>query len=151
LQGQSLQVLGWTHRDGTLNLTLVLPDGSRSFIPADWTDFNKCNNTPTNRRPAPNVIATTSHLLHVRKVVDALLCKLNSSKHESKKVSKEGRKYAKANATLGAPQESPQCQQIWRNLQHQLQKDVITALSNLICKMVLSQDVNRSQEESHER
>jgi hypothetical protein len=103
LQGQSLQVLGWTHRDGTLNLTLVLPDGSRSLIPADWTDLNACDSTPTNRRPAPNMIATTSHLLLVRKVVDALLCKLNSSKHESKKASKEGRKYAKANATLGRP------------------------------------------------
>ena len=49
------------------------------------------------------------------------------------------------------PQESPQSQQIWRNLEHQLQKDVITALANLICKMVLSQDANQSQEESHER
>ena len=50
-----------------------------------------------------------------------------------------------------APQESPQSQQIWKNLENQLQKNVITALANLICKMVLSQDQNQSQEESHER
>ncbi|WP_419656365.1 hypothetical protein [Desulfosarcina variabilis] len=49
------------------------------------------------------------------------------------------------------PKESPQSQKIWRNLEHQLQKDVIAALANLICKMVLSQDANQSQEESHER
>jgi len=49
------------------------------------------------------------------------------------------------------PQESPQPQQIWRNLEHQLQKEVIIALANLICKMVLSQDANHSQEESNER
>lgn len=50
-----------------------------------------------------------------------------------------------------APQESPQSQQIWKNLENQLQKNVITALASLICKMVLSQDANQSQEESHER
>lgn len=50
-----------------------------------------------------------------------------------------------------APHESPQSQQIWTNLEHQLQKDVIAALANLICKMVLSQDTNQRQEESHER
>ena len=73
LQGQSLEVLGWIHRNGILHLTLVLPDGSRSLIPADWTDLNECNSTPTGRRLASNVIATTSHLLHARKIVDALL------------------------------------------------------------------------------
>lgn len=50
-----------------------------------------------------------------------------------------------------APHESPQSQQIWKNLEDQLQKEVITALANLICKMVLSQEANQSQEESHER
>jgi hypothetical protein len=103
LQGQSLQVLGWTHRDGKLNLTLVLPDGSRSLIPADWTDLNEGSSTATIRLPASNLIATTSHLLHTRNIVDALLCKLNSSKQESKKASKEGRNHAKTNATLGHP------------------------------------------------
>ena len=50
-----------------------------------------------------------------------------------------------------APHESPQSQQIWQNLEHQLEKNVVTALANLICKMVLSQDANQSGEESHER
>jgi hypothetical protein len=84
-------------------LTLIMPDGSRSLIPARWTDLNGDSSTTTNRRAASYAIATTSHLLHARKIVDALLCKLNSSKQESKKASKEGRKHAKANPTLGRP------------------------------------------------
>jgi hypothetical protein len=39
LQGQSLEVLGWAQRNESLHLTLVLPDGTRSFIPAQWTDL----------------------------------------------------------------------------------------------------------------
>src|SRR5687767_8496734 len=38
-EGQSLGVFGHTHREGRLHLILILPDGSRSMIPADWTDF----------------------------------------------------------------------------------------------------------------
>lgn len=48
-----------------------------------------------------------------------------------------------------APDES-RSQQIWKNLEPPLQKNVIAALANLISKMVLSQDANQSQEESHE-
>ena len=36
--GQSLRVFGWMRRQGRLDLILVLPDGSRSLIPAVWTD-----------------------------------------------------------------------------------------------------------------
>jgi hypothetical protein len=103
LQGQSLEILGWTHRYGTLHLTLVLPDGSRSLIPADWTDLDECNSAPSNRRAASHVIATTSQLIHARKIVDALLCRFNFPIQESQKASKEGCKHAKANATLGRP------------------------------------------------
>ena len=37
--GRSLAVFGWMRRQGHLDLILVLPDGSRSLIPASWTDF----------------------------------------------------------------------------------------------------------------
>lgn len=50
-----------------------------------------------------------------------------------------------------APHELSQSPQIWENLDHQLQKKVITALANLICKMVRPYDTNQRQEESHER
>jgi Family of unknown function (DUF5372) len=38
LQGHRLQVLGQMHCRGRLELLLVLPDGSKSLIPAKWTD-----------------------------------------------------------------------------------------------------------------
>jgi hypothetical protein len=48
-----------------------------------------------------------------------------------------------------APNQSFQFHQIWKDLENQQQKDIITALANLICKMVVSQGTD--QEESHER
>lgn len=38
LDGQCLRVLGKMRRHGRLELLLVLPDGSKSLIPAAWTD-----------------------------------------------------------------------------------------------------------------
>jgi hypothetical protein len=38
LVDRSLRVLGQTRRDGRLELLLVLPDCSKSLIPAAWTD-----------------------------------------------------------------------------------------------------------------
>jgi hypothetical protein len=39
LEGLALRVLGPMHRHGRLELLLVLPDGSKSLIPAAWTDL----------------------------------------------------------------------------------------------------------------
>src|ERR1039458_5171889 len=36
---KALEVLGTIHRKGQLYLVLILPDGSKSMIPAEWTDF----------------------------------------------------------------------------------------------------------------
>ena len=95
LQGQFLEVLGWTHRHGSMHLTLVLPDGSRSLIPAAWTNLNESGrqNLPSaNNRMTSDVIASTQHLIRARKIVDALLCEIESAK--------EGNKRAKTNGTL---------------------------------------------------
>jgi hypothetical protein len=37
LEGRELRVLGGMHRHGRLELLLVLPDGSKRLIPAEWT------------------------------------------------------------------------------------------------------------------
>jgi hypothetical protein len=103
LQGQFLEVLGWTHRHGTLHLNLVLPDGSRSLIPAVWTDLNEgCHKSfiLPNTKSTSAAIGATQDLLHARKIVDALLCKLDSSEQEFKKASKEENKRAQATGTL---------------------------------------------------
>jgi hypothetical protein len=39
LEGLALRVLGQMRRHGRLELLLVLPDGSKSLIPAVWTDL----------------------------------------------------------------------------------------------------------------
>jgi hypothetical protein len=41
LQGRTLQLLGQRHCRGQLELLLILPDGSKSLIPAAWTDFTR--------------------------------------------------------------------------------------------------------------
>jgi hypothetical protein len=90
LQGQSLEVLGWNHRNDSLHLTLVLPDGTRSFIPAHWTDLDIAdiqNRQSKNRRPTKKVLGSICHLLHARKIVDALLCKIDPSKEENNRAS----------------------------------------------------------------
>jgi hypothetical protein len=90
LQGQSLEVLGWNHRNDILHLALVLPDGTRSFIPAQWTDLDITdtqNRQSTNRRPTKKVLGSICHLLQARKIVDALLCKMDLSKEENKRAS----------------------------------------------------------------
>ena len=38
-EGRILQALGAVHRRGVALLLVVLPDGSRSLIPAGWTDL----------------------------------------------------------------------------------------------------------------
>jgi hypothetical protein len=41
LQGQPLRVLGQMRRHGRLELLAVLPDGSKTLIPAAWTDLDE--------------------------------------------------------------------------------------------------------------
>jgi len=84
--------MGWTHRHGSLHLTLVLPDGTRSLIPALWTDLDQTekHNLPSDKpQSAPSLIGSISHLLHARKIVDALLRKLDSPEQISRSASKE--------------------------------------------------------------
>jgi len=66
----ALDVLGWVHRSGKLHLTLVLPDGTRSLIPATWTDL-KAQKEPV-KQAQPTLLASCAQLLQARTVVDAL-------------------------------------------------------------------------------
>lgn len=103
LQGKSLDVLGWLHRNEILHLTLVLPDGTRSYIPAEWTNLSKLCPKKFNSsksKTATNLIASTSNLLQIRKIVDALLGKGYPLKQKPKIALKEGHNRAKANGIL---------------------------------------------------
>ena len=56
-------------RAAGLQFVLILPDGSKSLIPADWTDFQN----PACAAQAPQLIGSFEDLLRLRHLTDALL------------------------------------------------------------------------------
>ncbi|MHB1528685.1 MAG: hypothetical protein ACYCXT_04520 [Acidiferrobacteraceae bacterium] len=79
-EGKTLELLGWTHRRGELLLTLVLPDGTRSLIPAAWTDLQAQKTpVPPKKRPQTALLVSCTQLLQARIVVDALLRRLSAA------------------------------------------------------------------------
>jgi len=136
-----------------LHLTLILPDGSRSFIPAAWTNLNeicpqkfKSSNSPQ----ATDLIASTSSLSRVRNIVDALLEKLYPPTREFNNSLKEEHTRAKTTNALAEPEEPKKDQAIWKTLNHQKQKEVATFLSHLISKSLCMQNTNQTKEKNHE-
>src|SRR5262249_31813478 len=81
-EGCSLAVISKLQRRGVFLLLVILPDGSRSLIPATWTDFQD-----PGQQPAPpqetdgslHSICSLRDLLQVRAVIDALLGRLSES------------------------------------------------------------------------
>ena len=108
LEGQQLEVFRTTHRNRILHLVLVLPDGSRTLIPAAWTDFSgggskqtPCRSLSSQTNP---IVASCSDLLQARIVINALLNKLadaestsqkskEESNHGSTRIVREGEQY----------------------------------------------------------
>jgi hypothetical protein len=100
------------HRNGGLYLILILPDGSKSLIPADWTDFAFV----TRPRQALSVHATATlgsieDLLHARAITDALLNRLAAIPSEAaekestlaRKPSESLRSASRRKLSLGSP------------------------------------------------
>src|SRR5215469_10411465 len=74
LEGQALSLLGWNDRGGRFQLLVVLPDGSRTLMPARWTDLDRpAGHKPDGAAAQTPVLASTSQLLGARTIVDALL------------------------------------------------------------------------------
>src|SRR5262249_11543357 len=70
LEGQALPLLGWMRRHGKLDLVLVLPDGSRTLIPAAWTDLD-----PSTPREAATLatLGSIADLLHAGRVLAGII------------------------------------------------------------------------------
>src|SRR3954447_716866 len=66
--GQSLEVLREAHMPSGLQFVLILPDGSKSLVPAEWTDFNTADS-----QPPTHLVGSLDDLLRLRGLVDALL------------------------------------------------------------------------------
>ena len=84
-EGRSLNVLGSMHRQGRLHLVLILPDGSKSLIPVDWTDLASPAQPQQVRsaQTAPT-LGSLEDLLHARALVDALLSRLAALQSENR-------------------------------------------------------------------
>lgn len=52
-----------------LQFVLILPDGSKSLIPAEWTDFQN----PACAAQVPQLVGSFEDLLRLRDLTDALL------------------------------------------------------------------------------
>src|SRR5262245_9554927 len=73
-EGRSLPVMGTIKRRGTLFLLVVLPDGSRSLIPAGWTDWPADGGPLQSRSEQRDAcLASLADLLHARGIADALI------------------------------------------------------------------------------
>lgn len=69
LQGCVLPVLGRMRRHGRLELLLVLPDGSKSLLPAEWTDCGEAADAGTGEgEPVAATVGSLADLLHARAV-----------------------------------------------------------------------------------
>jgi hypothetical protein len=80
-----------------------LPDGSRSEIPAAWTDLDKQSPqkfTLPARKNQADLIATASDFFHARKIVDNLFGNLPSSKQKLQTASGKENNHAKADEPL---------------------------------------------------
>ena len=69
LQDKSLPVLGGMRRHGVVELLLVLPDGSKSLIPAAWTDADP---STVNGEGVVATLGSVSDLLQVCELVTGL-------------------------------------------------------------------------------
>ena len=76
--GQSLAAISSLFRRGILFVLVSLPDGSRSLIPARWTDWDGCADPLSSDHDlAAGYLARLHDLLHLRKVLHALQSQLD--------------------------------------------------------------------------
>ena len=69
-EGETLQMLGQMRRHGRLELLLVLPDGSKTLIPAAWTDLEA-----TGEVAGPATVGALADLQRAAVLVTALLAR----------------------------------------------------------------------------
>ena len=98
-EGKTLPVFGLRHYQGKLHLTLILPNGSRSLIPAEWTNLDASLQSSL-ASPNPNLhLGSVRDLLHALAVVDALLRRRPPS-HGS-----DGKSVGEENHSVATPSE----------------------------------------------
>jgi hypothetical protein len=80
LQGRSLVVLGRIHRHGRLELLVVLPDGSKTLVPAVWTDHVA---THPSSADAPTTLGSVTDLSAACELVSALWARRDQAREQA--------------------------------------------------------------------
>lgn len=110
MEGKALRVLGHLHRGGQYQLTLELPDGTRTLIPACWTDLEEvsppASDAESPAKTSPQ-LGSVHDLLQARKVVDALLRKLEDRQPPANDHSQEERHDGTPNGVLARDGDDP--------------------------------------------
>ena len=81
-EGQALAVISSIKRRGVLLVLVIVPNGSRSLIPAAWTDWREAQG---NASPGDDDIddavslGRLGDLLQLRSIIDALQCRQSES------------------------------------------------------------------------
>ena len=103
-EGKKLPIFGVRRFQGKLHLMLILPNGSRSLIPTEWTDLGASQHTaPASANLNPR-LGSVGDLLHARAVVDALLhSRTSSHSSDAKSVGEENHSVATPSELSGHP------------------------------------------------
>jgi Family of unknown function (DUF5372) len=90
LAGQQLRVLGRMRRHGRLELLVVLPDGSKSLLPAAWTDrepaamaSDGATSDGAAQGAGPATLGSLADLAHAAAVVAALLAGVGGQREQA--------------------------------------------------------------------
>ena len=83
MRGKQLPVLGQRRRQGQLELLVVLPDGSKSLIPAAWTDLDSAGVQEAAVTAGAAALGSLAQLLHASTVVRALLVRAAQGREQA--------------------------------------------------------------------
>jgi hypothetical protein len=144
-EGKALAVFGRRHHQSKPHLILILPDGSRSLIPTEWTDLD--SSTPgVAAVPKQNPhLGFVADLLHTRAVVDALLHRRPHPMATTKNLFARRTTIVQRNLNfLDLP--IPEAQ-VWETLKNEQRAVAIEVLARLIAQAT---DPSPKQERDHD-
>jgi hypothetical protein len=101
--GKALAVFGRRRYQGKPHLILILPDGSRSLIPTEWTDLDSSMPGSLVLPKQNTPLGFVKDLLHTRAVVDALLHRRASSVNNGEKSVPEENAHLATHSELSRP------------------------------------------------
>ena len=83
LAGQLLPVLGRMRRHGRVELLVVLPDGSKTLLPAGWTDAGDAERSTGDDAPAAATLGSLRELLHATAVLAVVVARISEGKGQA--------------------------------------------------------------------